>query len=209
MLGRKGVSSFKRLLYLDVISRSHADFAKRVIRRLEPKVKVRVECLSKYEREDDALTYDGRLKDEEPWKEFLRRLGRESSDTVVATALNVPPDVPDISPNPTVVIGVNTGDHPKTLEVAGLADAVVVGRRLYSPSTGPREFSRVRSGRLRNGTVIVDVEDIGLRYASEAVPVIAVLVAENGVDGLIRDLRRNRVRTLAEEVLRDLSLSQV
>ncbi|WP_457614897.1 hypothetical protein [Methanopyrus sp.] len=200
---------FERLLYLDVISRSHADFAKRVIRRLEPKVKVRVECLSKYEREDDALTYDGRLKDEEPWKEFLRRLERESSDTVVATALNVPPDVPDTSPDPTVVVGVNTGDHPKTLEAAKLADVIVVGRRLYSPDTGPREFDRVRSGKFRDGTVIVDVEDLGLRYASEAVPLIAVLVAESGVEGLVRDLKRDRVRTIVEDALRGLSLSRL
>ncbi|WP_456436754.1 hypothetical protein [Methanopyrus sp.] len=200
---------FERMLYLDTISRSHADFAKRVIRRLEPKVEVRIECLSKYEQEDDALTYDGRLKDEKPWKEFLRRLRSESSNTVVATALNVPPDVPDVSPDPTVVVGVNTGDHPKTLEVARLADVVVVGRRLYSPGTGPREFDRVRSAKLRDGTVIVDVEDLGLRYASEAVPVIAVLVAENGVEGLVRDLKCNRVRTLAEEALRGLSLSRV
>ena len=168
-----------------------------------------MEGLSKYEREDDALTYDGRLKDEEPWEEFLRRLERESSDTVVATALNVPPAVPGVSPDPTVVVGVNTGDHPKTLEVAKLADVVVVGRRLYSPGTGPREFDRVRSGRLRDGTVVVDVEDLGLRYASEAVPVIAVLVAEGGVEGLVQDLKRNRVRVLAEEILQDLSLSRV
>jgi len=200
---------FERLVYVDVISRSHAEFARRVIRRLSPRVEVEVRCFSRFEREDEALTYDGRLRDESAWERFLELLEGAGEGWVVASVVNVPPEVRGVDSDATVVLGVNTGDHPRTVEAARLADVLVVSRRLYSPSTGPREFGRVGSGVLRDGTLVVDVEDLGLMYASEGVPVVAVVVAERGLEGLREDLRAGRLRPLAEEALEGLSLSRV
>ncbi len=178
------------LFYYEVISRDHGRFVKRLLSELPLDVKFRVLTLTDVEREDEALTRDGRLKDERPWKEFLEALEDHEEGDVVCTAVNVPPPTPGGSGDAeaTVVVGVNTGDHRLTFDVAGIADVLVVGHRVYCPGTGPRLFDPVPSGRLPDGTIVIGVGDVGCGYASEAVPVVGAYVDVHGTEGLVNGL---------------------
>ncbi len=171
-----------------MISRDHGKFIKKVLSEVPLNVKFKVIPLTDVEREDEALTRDGRLKDEKPWRRFVRALAEHGEGDVVCTAVNVPPETPNVNTEATAVIGVNTGGHPATMNVVEVSDVLVVGRRVYCPGTGPRLFDPVPSGRLPDGTMVVNVEDIGCSYASEAAPVVGAYVDIHGVEGLVKGL---------------------
>ncbi|NPB02198.1 MAG: hypothetical protein GXO28_04735 [Methanopyri archaeon] len=171
-----------------MISRDHGRFVRKVLSEIPLNVKFKVIPLTDVESEDEALTRDGRLREEEPWRRFVHALTEHEEGDVVCTAVNVPPETPKVSTEATVVVGVNTGNHPTTMNAVRVSDVLVVGRRVYCPGTGPRLFDPVPSGRLPDGTVVVNVEDIGCSYASEAVPVVGAYVEVHGVEGLVKGL---------------------